>query len=147
MIQRCYSVLILCCLAVFLLGACSMQPPKERSARYQPAELLNADRFGLEPALLEPVDLLALNEDMKAFVRDRIPAGLGDQQKVEAILAAILEEGLALNYDNFKTPTAQQAFYTRADNCMSFTNLFVALAREAGVKARYQHKLQLLAGH
>jgi Flp pilus assembly protein TadD len=54
------------------------------------------------------------------------------------LLEALIGGGLQLRYDNFKTYTAEEAFYARAGNCMSFTTLFVALAREAGVKARFQ---------
>ena len=45
---------------------------------------------------------------------------------------------LDLKYEGGKTFTASEVFRNRAGNCLSFTNLFVALAREARLDARYQ---------
>ncbi|GAB3283019.1 transglutaminase domain-containing protein [Parahaliea aestuarii] len=120
------------------LGACAGQSSMVHSPRYSPEELLQGSRFGLQPAALEPVDLLAVNDDMRAFLRQHVPEGVNDRRKVELILAAILDDGLNLTYNNFRTFTAEEAFYSREGNCMSFTNLFVALAREAGVNVRFQ---------
>jgi len=136
--QRHRSCLLLCGLAILLLSACAGQPPGQREARFDQSQLLNGSRFGLQPVPIETVDLLAVNDDMRAFVRQHVPPNVGDKRKVELILGAILDEGLHLTYDNFKTYTAEEAFYSRQGNCMSFTNLFVALAREAGVNAQYQ---------
>ncbi|MFV0277242.1 MAG: transglutaminase domain-containing protein [Parahaliea sp.] len=124
--------------ALLALGACSALPPAANNSRYSPEELLQGERFGLQPVAVPAVDILAVNDDMRAFVRQHVPPGLGDRRKVELLLAAILDDGLRLSYNNFKTYTAQEAFRRREGNCMSFTNLFVALAREAGVKARFQ---------
>jgi tetratricopeptide (TPR) repeat protein len=49
------------------------------------------------------------------------------------------ERGLfSLDYSADVTHTARETFYTRQGNCLSFTILFVALAREAGLPVRYQ---------
>lgn len=126
-------------LALLTLAACAAQPPVERSIAVSRAQLLAGERLGVSPeATLAPVAMTAVNEDMRAFLRQHVPADAGDSQKIHLILQAILQDGLQLRYDNFRTYTAEEAFYSREGNCMSFTNLFVALAREAGVNARYQ---------
>lgn len=122
-----------------LLGACgSLSPPVERPSHYSQEELLQGSRFGFEPIPTPNVDILAVNDDMRAFLRHNVPDGVGKKRKVELILGAMLDQGLELHYNNFKTYTAEEAFYSQEGNCLSFTNLFVALAREAGVNARFQ---------
>lgn len=103
------------------------------------AQLLDGSLLGLEdPALAGEFDVLLLNDEMRAFLDTHVENDWGSLQKVQAILAAILDDGLHLSYDAFETHTAQEAFYIREGNCMSFTNLFVALARASGVNAHYQ---------
>lgn len=122
-----------------LVFACATQPPVAREVVVSDLELLDGTRLGLGPEQrTESVSLLAVNDDMRAFLHENVPDGVGDRRKVELILEAILEDGLQLSYNNFKTYTAQEAFYSREGNCMSFTSLFVALAREAGVDAKFQ---------
>ncbi len=121
------------------LVACAGQPPGARMSAVSHAELLSGDRLGVSrDAAPTPVELAAVNDDMRAFLRQHVPAGLGPTRTIELILQALLQDGLELRYDNFRTYTAEEAFYAREGNCMSFTNLFVALAREAGIKAHYQ---------
>jgi len=129
------------CLAVtcLLLAACVSTPPVDRDMHYDTGSLLSGDVFAVVPAdRPAPVELTRVNADMRAFLREHVPSHLGQEKKVEWILRAILDDGLQLDYDNFKTYTAEEVFYVRQGNCLSFTNLFVALAREAGLKVSYQ---------
>ena len=133
-----HRLLTVLCLTV-TLAACAGQPPVDREVQLSRSDLLSGMALGLGAGdYISATDTLAVNDDMRDFLARRIPAGAADQQKVELILGAILEDGLHLNYNNFKTLTAEEAFYQREGNCLSFTNLFVALAREAGVKADFQ---------
>ena len=102
-------------------------------------ELLDGGAFGIGPQdRADPVALTAVNDEMRQFLALHVSPDLSDQQKVQRILEAILSDGLQLSYDNFKTLTAEEAFYAQQGNCMSFTNLFVALAREVDVDVYYQ---------
>ena len=111
--------------------------PHQSTQVYSPAQLLDGSLLEL-PGVEPQVELLAVNDDMRAFLAEHLPAGGNKKQKVEQILRGILDDGLRLDYNLFHTLTAEEAFYTREGNCMSFTNLFVALAREAGITARFQ---------
>jgi Flp pilus assembly protein TadD len=128
-----------CLAGCLLLASCTVLPLSEESVKFDSVELLDGGLFGVgagnKPA---PVALTRTNEEMRAFLKERVPSHLGKEEKVERILHAILEDGLRLDYDNFKTYTAEEAFYRREGNCLSFTNLFIALAREAGLKVSYQ---------
>lgn len=124
---------------VLLLCACASKPASERNPEMTPAQLLDDAAFGVSVEdRLTPVDTLAVNDDMRALLREYVPDHLGERNRSERILRAILKDGLQLDYNSFKTYTAEEAFYAREGNCLSFTNLFVALAREAGLKVEYQ---------
>ena len=121
---------------LLLLAACSVSKPMPMDAS---ADTLGTDALNITPEMqLTEVDILAVNDDMRAFLNEHVPKASSNQRKVELILQAILEEGLSLDYNAFQTLTAEQAFYQREGNCLSFTNLFVALAREVGLDAEYQ---------
>lgn len=126
---------------ILLLAACAAQSPGPTplAAKVSKAELLDGSIVGLEPDdVLEPTNILAINDDMRTFLDAHVPENAHSKHKVQLILAAILDDGLRLDYNLFRTHTAEEAFYSRDGNCMSFTNLFVALARATGVSASYQ---------
>lgn len=121
------------------LSACVALPPTGQSVGLTPEEILDGAAFGLSGGeQLPPVDVLAVNDDMRTFLNEHVPPRTSRQRKVELILHAILQDGLQLDYHGFKTLTAEQAFYQREGNCLSFTNLFVALARESGLDVEFQ---------
>ena len=84
-------------------------------------------------------DLLALDDDMRHFV-DTYAGPRGSQRsRVMNIHQAVKSAGiLDMRYDPFADGTAQDAFHSGTANCLSYANLFVALAREAGLNASYQ---------
>ncbi|MEE4190672.1 MAG: tetratricopeptide repeat protein [Halieaceae bacterium] len=124
-----------------LLGACAGGIPSTVQVEYTPEELV-PERAPFytrgDVNQLPPVDPLALDDDMHAFLDD-IQARSGSPRVVlNNILRGLLGEGTVIEYDNFKTYTAQETFHARQGNCLAFTNLFVALAREAGLDVVYQ---------
>ena len=65
----------------------------------------------------------------------RMPGGVRD--KADAILDLIFDEddGLGFQYSSYPTRTAAGAFEARDGNCLSLVNLYLALARSAGLDA------------
>jgi Flp pilus assembly protein TadD len=91
-------------------------------------------------ATLAPApDLLAVDDEMRAFV-DRYTAGVSsDRQRLTMLHRALVGAGgHDLQYDPFADGTAGEAFHRGSANCLSFASLLIALAREAGLDARYQ---------
>ena len=84
-------------------------------------------------------DLLALDEDMRQFV-DTYAGSRGSQRsRLMNLHQAVKSAGiLDMRYDPFADGTAREAFHSGTANCLSYANLFVALAREAGLRASYQ---------
>lgn len=90
---------------------------------------------GLDPdTIVYPFDV---TPDMQAWVNDVILRGntrWTATAKLEALQQAMFDREFDFNYDDGLTLTADQAFDLRRGNCMSFTALFVALSRAAGVE-------------
>lgn len=62
-----------------------------------------------------------------------------DRQRLEQVLHFMLDaDALAIVYDQGATHSVEQTYAVRRANCLSFTLLFLALAREAGLDARPQ---------
>ncbi len=108
---------------------------------------------GVDPALLSgerafgaPLELV-VEEDSIVAMSDEMVVFM-DELDVDRLLAAArfrrLFSGLAragyfnTSYDAEKTFTAADTFEAKAGNCLSYTNMFVALARDAGLRAEYQ---------
>ncbi|GAB3504806.1 tetratricopeptide repeat protein [Pseudoxanthomonas daejeonensis] len=91
--------------------------------------------------------VMAVPDELREQVRQRVvlPGGSRDQ-KLERLAGYVFgDDGLALEYDNETTRTVSEVYRDRKANCLSFTLLFVALAREAGLEAQVQEVGEVLA--
>lgn len=117
---------------------------------FSPSPILQPDFAPLEhsgttlaltavPGLAPNSDLLALDEEMKAFVA-RYASNLGSKrQRLNQLHRSIKSAGLLnIEYDPGAEGTAIEAFHRGSVNCLSYANMMVAMAREAGLDARYQ---------
>ncbi len=79
--------------------------------------------------------VLALNDDMRLFVDLYVDKDNNTATRLRDLLQAIFHSGtMGLEYDPLKTFNAADTFFLQQGNCLSFTNMFVALGREAGLK-------------
>lgn len=84
-------------------------------------------------------DTLALTPAMKEFVAKHANRRQRPKQRLKLLIDAVTHPGLlGFQYEEDQTLTAPEAFTRRSGNCIAFTNLFIALARQAGLKAYYQ---------
>jgi Flp pilus assembly protein TadD len=106
------------------------------------AELLSGKALFGEPVSaseLPDKDLRGLDDEMRAFVQQAVHGAQMQDTRLERLLQAMLRSGLfSLDYHNEQTLTASETFHGGKGNCLAFTNLFVALAREARLKVSYQ---------
>ncbi len=72
---------------------------------------------------------------MEAWIEGVFRGGgsLTEPDRLELLQRALFDRAFEFSYDDALTLTADQAFEARRGNCLSFTVLFVALARSAGV--------------
>lgn len=124
------------------LSSCSQLPIISEIDRQELNAVLKGDaliRAGILSSYVPPEDsLLLLNDEMKAFLRHYVPAQGSRKQKLDALLYALVHKGiLGFQYDPEATFTAIDAFENRAANCMGFSLLFVAMAREVGLRVNF----------
>ena len=113
-----------------------------RQPAFDEAELVSGAVLALappdEPIVVPTADeTFALDAEMEAFV-----APLKDirdpRQRMQALIAALEARGMfSLEYAEV-TRTASGTFHDRQGNCLSFTMLFVTLARAVDLPANYQ---------
>jgi len=84
-------------------------------------------------------ELLQLNDEMRAFVAEHVDRRSTTRDRMRRLLSAMIDSGLmSLDYNDARTKTARQTFHDRVGNCISFTSMFVALAREADLNVTFQ---------
>jgi Flp pilus assembly protein TadD len=97
--------------------------------------LVLESRHGMVP----DEDILAVSPDMRELAAGVVRENSSRRQRL-AVLAELFTEGrgLELDYDPLGTYTAAETLDLRAGNCLAYTHLFVAVAREVGLDARYR---------
>ncbi len=92
----------------------------------------------VELADLSQVDILELSPWMIAFLDRWIDPHQGDYFKLRRLPYAVMGDGtFNLIYED-TTRTAQETFRDQRGNCLSFTNMFVAMSRHLGLEANFQ---------
>jgi len=118
----CHGALLLA--ATTLLTGCATTAPAGLDTALSSVV---ADR-GLDPK--EVLVPFQLTPEMAAWAKEAVPEGIPKDQKVDRLLDALMHlEGLNLKYKADYTGTAREVFESRTANCLSFTHLFVAMAR------------------
>lgn len=131
-----------------LLAACAATPPPQpaRAVAVEPAGRITANSVLTSSPLEVPglaehlpnVEMLALSPEMQAFIDEHIDRDARETERLSQLLYAVLGgDRFHLDY-NDTTGTAISTFANRSGNCISFTNMFIAMARELGLDAKYQ---------
>jgi len=83
--------------------------------------------------------ILALNDEMRDYVASKMKGNLPARSRLKRLIRGMIEDGLlTLDYDPNLTYTAIETFESRKGNCLSFSILFAALAREASLDVTFQ---------
>ncbi len=102
--------------------------------------VLSAAAPGGAIALPAPDRILAVSDDMRRFLAEQVSDHAQSPLARQRLLmeAVFSQAGLDLTYDDSVTRTVSETFRDRRGNCLSFTLLYVALARELGLNVSYQ---------
>jgi tetratricopeptide (TPR) repeat protein len=93
---------------------------------------------GVELEDLSEVDILELSPEMTAFLERWVNPRQSDFARLRRLLYAVMGDGtFDLIYDDV-TRTAQETFRDQRGNCLSFTNMFVAMSRNLGLDSQFQ---------
>lgn len=124
-----------------LLLAPSIGMAGVEASRISQEELLAGTVLGLDPdppAIVSTDEVMALSDDMREFLEAHVDEGARSSYKLRQLAQAIISDpSFGLEYEEI-TRTAAEAFRTKKANCMSYTNMFVVLARGVGLDARFQ---------
>jgi Flp pilus assembly protein TadD len=93
---------------------------------------------GGEPEDLGGINILEVTPEMAAFLDERMDGVQNRYARMKRLVNAVMgEDNFELIYDD-STRTARETFEDRRGNCLSFTNMFVAMARYLEIYASYQ---------
>jgi Tfp pilus assembly protein PilF len=115
------------------LAGCATAP------RQPPTVPLHDEAFGAPSKPIDPAEVFALSDEMRAFVDDvrRTKPTYVDPRR-QLIKMLQLRGPQMLDYDATTTRNASEAFAVRAGNCLSLVIMTSALAHELGYSVTYQ---------
>ena len=128
-----------CCL-VFLV-ACSTQQSFTPSVRDLPPLAVDNELESAADALqlVEDYKLLMVTPAMAEYTDRFISTSMKPSQRAIELHRILRSQALlGVEYQLDDTLTAEQVFYKKSANCISFSNLYIALARYYGLDASYQ---------
>jgi tetratricopeptide (TPR) repeat protein len=90
---------------------------------------------------------MALPEELRQALQARKPEpGMSAQERVQGLIDfMVADDGLALRYQEQPTFGIAESYAQRKVNCLSFTLMFIALARASGMRAHAQASDDALA--
>ncbi len=122
--------------------ACTSWRGNLDTVRITPDELLAGASLSMAKDSAAPVvreqEVLALSAEMKEFLNAHVDRKGSDNLKLYQLTSAIIDaNAFGVVYDD-KTRTASETFRERRGNCLSFANMFVAMARDVGLNVQFQ---------
>jgi len=140
---RFFEVLLLSIITLVMLSACVISRDARsilESNQVSVDMLLDSSPLGKDVGEedFSQVDILEMTPEMKAFLDSYVDDTFNRYARMKRLLYAVMGEGkFELVYDD-KTHTAPETFQHQGGNCLSFTNMFVAMARYLGIHASFQ---------
>jgi len=126
---------------VTLACACASGLKSPNSGTVAPHELLAGgplSRAQEAPDLIEKEEVLAVSGEMRQFLDTKVHRKASSQARMRELIDAIIHDGtFGLEFEG-ATRTASETFRLRRGNCLSFSNMFLAMARYVGLEAQFQ---------
>ncbi len=93
-----------------------------------------------------PEQIMQLPPALHTLLQQRIDRGADAEHRLQQLVALAFDaNGLDLQYDPKATHSVAESYATRHVNCLSFTLLFVAMARDIGLQAQVQEVRRVLS--
>ncbi|PHZ86418.1 tetratricopeptide repeat protein [Paremcibacter congregatus] len=132
-------------LLIVTVSGCSsfkLQEPHAQATVISKSDLLSGEAlFGAEARHFSlPNDqVMMLDEDMLEYLDRYVPRRNHELTRIRSLLTMMTGAGtLNMHYDMSKTYTARDAFHKAEGNCLAFSYLFAAFARQKGLKVSFQ---------
>ncbi|TLM79907.1 tetratricopeptide repeat protein [Microbulbifer harenosus] len=126
------------CLLLMLLWGCSSTLPTPEAA-IDPNWLLSGEVLFAEPVapeMLPDDDILGLEPEIRRYLAQIAPDE-SPQQRLVALVHAFENRDFTVQYQADRTLTASETYTRQQGNCMAFTVMMVAMARELGAEAHF----------
>src|ERR687887_203418 len=120
-------------IAALLLSACAAKPVLAPP----PEELFHDALFAPASERVRAADVFAPSDAMKRYLKKDLAAAIAINGPRQALIDAVTQGQLKLEYDSVRTRTAAEAFEARAGNCLSLVVMTAALAKELGIEVQY----------
>lgn len=125
-------------LAAVFLAACTTAPVSPPSAdALQQLRAVSQREALTNSSVPEGTAFMALSPAMVHFVQAAAPRSAPPQQRLQSLFDAFRYHHM-IEYEDHATLTAAEAFRQQRANCLSFSAMFIALARAVGLDARFQ---------
>jgi Tfp pilus assembly protein PilF len=110
------------------------------SQQFSSEELLTGTGlYGGKDLTLPDAPILAVSDEMRAYIQQYTPETSNEFWRLEQLIKALFDEqGTNMRYDHSLTLTAQETFSEGKGNCLAYSNMMIAFARELGLRASYQ---------
>lgn len=121
---------------------------KTESVSIQITPARTADNLEVQQRLtrqmVPPEEVLKLDQAMKDFVDERISRSDPPVARLRRLVQEVFsKDALNFEYEWGASNTARDTFRNRTGNCLSYTNMFVAMARYLGVDVRF-HEVRIV---
>lgn len=126
------------CLLSSLLTGCSSTLPAPETV-IDPHWLLSGEALfaePVEPETLPDDDILGLEPELRRYLAQIAPDE-SPQQRLVALVRAFENRDFAVQYRADRTLTASETYAQQQGNCMAFTVMMIAMARELGADAYF----------
>lgn len=93
---------------------------------------------GHDATVVTQNEILALSPEMVAFLDEWVNPSIREAHRLDQLVDALISSNaFQLSYDE-RTRTAAETFAAEQGNCLSFSTMFIAMARHVGLDARFQ---------
>ena len=87
----------------------------------------------------KPAVFLAMSAEMRELLDREVIPVRGEKRRLDKIVELIFDRSVVgFDYSSITTNTASETFEKRSGNCLSYTAMFIAMARYTGLNARFQ---------
>ncbi|MCX2780905.1 tetratricopeptide repeat protein [Microbulbifer thermotolerans] len=123
---------------VLLLAACAAAPSRQHDPIDTRAALSGTAILGepVDIAQLPEHDLLTLAPEIREYLATIAP-GASPRQRLLALIQAFESREFRVEYDADSTLSATETYRQQRGNCLAFTLMMVAMARELGAEAYF----------
>lgn len=135
------SALCTCLLLGGLLSGCASAPAEspDNDALRRSIHDAVPSSWRMTAATIDEISPLMVSPDLRDYLHSTVRSSAEPRERILALTEAIIDaEGIGLVYDGDATHTAAEAFQSGTGNCLGFSNLLVASARELGLNARFE---------